>query len=154
MQVQYSRLESMDADLVRQIAEIHENAPSEWRDDHEVSDDRIQRRIEDLKTKITDSGFYLLMAQAPSGDLIGFHWLEIEEENKRRIGHIGSLWVAQKYRRQGIGKKMKEKAEVWAKKAGAEELRTEVYFANSRMIEYNKKLGYRPGQVIMTKDLR
>jgi hypothetical protein len=49
---------------------------------------------------------------------------------------------------------MKEKAEVWAKKAGAEELRTEVYFANSRMIEYNKKLGYRPGQVIMTKDLR
>lgn len=154
MTFEYSRLNSIDEELLRQIAIIHENIPSEWRENHRVSDDRIQCRVEMLKDKVMHSEFYMLIAQTDSGNLLGFHWLEIKEKNKIKVGYIVSLWVAQEYRNLGIGRAMKDHGEKWAREEGATELHTEVNFTNKKMIEYNMKLGFRPRQVIMTKDMR
>lgn len=152
--IEYSRLNSIEDELIREIVIIHENIPSEWRENHQVSDARIQCRVEMLKDKVTNPKFYLLMAQTDSGILVGFHWLEIKEENGMNIGFIVSLWVAQEYRNQGIGKAMKVYGERWAREQGATELHTEVHYANKKMIEYNRILGFRPRQVIMTKELK
>ena len=153
MSIEYSRLNSIDEELIRQIVIIHENIPSEWREDYHASDAHIQCRVEMLMDKVTNPKFYLLIAQTDSGTLVGYHWLEIKEKNGMMIGYIISLWVAQEYRNQGIGRAMKEHGEKWAKEEGAAELHTEVSYTNKKMIEYNMKLGFEPRQVIMTKDL-
>ncbi len=155
MTIEYSRLNSSDENKIRQIATVHENAPTEWRATNpRASEKQIRHTIELLKSKIHHSDFYLRIAETDSGQLVGFHWIEIEVAKNTKFGHIGSLWVSKVYRRQGIARIMKKSAEAWAKQHGAEYILTEVSFVNEKMLEFNKKLGFEPGQVEMKKDLR
>ena len=127
--------------------------PSEWRDQQNASEEQIKHRIKLLKSQIHHTDFYLQIAETDSGELVGFHWVAMEETNNTKFGHIGSLWVSEEYRKQGIGKNLKEDAEAWVKQQGAAYLLTEVFFDNKKMIEYNKKLGFDTGQVKMRKNL-
>lgn len=153
MTVKYSTLSSSDESIIGQIAIIHENMPSEWRDQQKASEERIKHRIKLLKSQIHRTDFYLHIAETDSGELVDFHWVAMEETNNTKFGHIGSLWVSKKYRKQGIGKNLKDDAEAWVKQQGAAYLLTEVFFDNNKMIEYNKKLGFDTGQVKMRKNL-
>ena len=53
----------------------------------------------------------------------------------------------------GIGHELKTRGETWAKNKGAKLLQTAVFYENTKMIEFNKKLGFSTRTVEMMKEL-
>ena len=62
---------------------------------------------------------------------------------ERRMGYIGEIWVEEKFRRKGVGKKLMEKMLEWFKERGIKWVRADVLSNNKEAIEFYKKLGFR-----------
>ncbi|MBP5698347.1 MAG: GNAT family N-acetyltransferase [Alphaproteobacteria bacterium] len=69
------------------------------------------------------------------------------------IGHISEIFVHEKYRRQGIAKKMIETAEKYLKNRGVYALDLEVYHFNKVAQTFYVNQGFGPIKTYMHKDL-
>jgi len=153
MGINYSRLESICENKIEIIAKIHEERPIVWQDGYQVSEESLRKSIRYLKDKVSDPDFFLCISETESGEIVGFHWLKLESKNDIDFGHIGSLWVSEGYRKQGIGKRLKAEGEKWSIQQGAQYLLTEVFSENREMIKFNQDYGFHTGHVIMKKNL-
>lgn len=61
----------------------------------------------------------------------------------RRYGFLQSLIVTQKTRKHGIGKKLVETAESWAKGKGATEMQLDIWEFEAGPLDFYENLGYR-----------
>ena len=66
-----------------------------------------------------DTSKLFLVGKADDGSIVAFHWLQIETKYDALAGHICSLWVDERFRREGIGLELQSRGEAWAKSQGA-----------------------------------
>lgn len=151
--INYRALNVSDDAEIATVAGLHEQAPRYWIPGHSPTPEQIQRRIEQLTTMDGCLDRFFQLAEADHHAIVGFHWIDLEKENGETVGHIKSLWVHDGFHHQGIAAQLKRNGEVWAKSKGANFLRTTVHTNNPRMIDFNRRSGFVPGFIEMTKKL-
>jgi len=151
-EISYGSLAFDDPGEVERAARIHESAPLNWDPSYLVTDARVANWVKFLGEAASNPDIHIGVARSGS-ELVGLHWLVMGERHDVSCAHIQSLWVDRDHRKQGIGKTLKERGEAWAKSRGARFVWTTVFYANQNMIEFNLRLGFKAGQVEMTKGL-
>jgi ribosomal protein S18 acetylase RimI-like enzyme len=86
-------------------------------------------------------------------EIVGLHILRRFEEGPSIGAHIGGLWVAERYRRRGVARRLKAMGESWARAIGAAFLNTNVLVNNERMLELNHELGFVDYRINLRKRL-
>src|SRR5688572_9816532 len=86
-------------------------------------------------------------------EIVALHIVRRFEEGPRVGAHIGGLWVAERWRRQGVARRLKAMGESWARGIGATFLNTNVLVGNERMLAFNRALGFEPYRVNLRKRL-
>ena len=152
--IKYSLLNINDEAELRSAAYIHESAPLNWDSHYKVTDDRVLFWIDYLKNLFLGNKAWIMVAKNSKNEVIGLHWLKLEEKYNQLRANIDSLWVHDDYRKNGIGSELKKRGEEWAKSQGAKLISTQVYYSNQKMINFNVKLGFIPQQVEMIKPLK
>ena len=90
---------------------------------------------------LTDYNTIALMAKTES-DIAGFIIAQVEVEENTEFGHIITINVAPKHRRQGTATKLLHKIENLLKQKGITQCRLEVREDNKHAIKLYQKLGY------------
>lgn len=150
-ELKYENLDLRNDQDVARVAKIHCEAPGEWMTGHSYSADAVSRAVENLRSPEHSS--YVVLAWSPENEIVGLHWVQLEDRSEVRLGNIFSLWVHAKYRQRGIATRLKELGEAWLRSNGVSEVRTQVYLENSKMLALNKKLGYKVVLMGMSKHL-
>ncbi len=71
----------------------------------------------------------------------------------RRVGYLDSMIVAEKYRNQGIGKRLRDKFFHWLKSKGIAVCRLEVKAKNWQAIKLYKKWGFKVDELRLWKKI-
>jgi len=90
---------------------------------------------------LTDYNAIALMAKTDN-DIAGFIITQLEVEENTEFGHIITINVAPKYRRQGTATKLLNEIENLLKQKGLTQCRLEVREDNKHAIKLYQKLGY------------
>jgi RimJ/RimL family protein N-acetyltransferase len=151
--IEYLEINLSDPLEIKRVASIHTNTPSEWIEDYKPEPDFIDKIIQKLND-IDRSLHRVIVAKNRSAEIVGIHWLEINNQEDERVGEILSLWISPSYRRKGIASKMKKMGEQWLVEKEAGKVVTKVFYSNDKMIALNLKLGFKAKEVYMEKDLR
>jgi GNAT superfamily N-acetyltransferase len=85
--------------------------------------------------------------------IVGLHILRRFEEGPAIGAHIGGLWVAERWRRQGVARQLKAMGESWARGIGAAFLNSNVLVNNERMLKLNHALGFVDYRINLRKRL-
>lgn len=72
---------------------------------------------------------------------------------QRRHGFLQSLIVTEKTRKQGIGKRLVQAAEKWAKQKGAEEMQLDIWEFEEGPFDFYENLGYRTLRRSLVREL-
>jgi GNAT superfamily N-acetyltransferase len=93
-----------------------------------------------------DAGSKLLVAEDAAGCLLGFIFLEPQEDyfTQTRHGHVGMLAVAEAAEGQGAGRVLMAAAEAWGREQGFTKLTLNVFEGNRRAQKVYEHLGYSP----------
>lgn len=138
----YRRVDLQSEVELRQIAEIDMAIPPLYDTSFPYNQKMIFERIQHYKSSTKDDDFFELVFDSQN-NLIGFHIVNIQVGfNELRVGRIDTLWVRPENRNQGIAKKLKSRAEIWAKSNKLEYFFTWVQASNKNMFEMNQKLGF------------
>lgn len=106
----------------------------------------------------TDSQL-VLVAQNGNGGLVGFMEASIrpfvEDCNTDQVGYLEGWFVELEHRKHGIGRKLVEGAENWARERGCEEMASDAEVGNELSYNAHTKLGYKETSrlVHLRKDL-
>ena len=137
--------------LLNQIAKWHNLTPKIWKPDYKVSIADIEETVQRiLNTKNED--LFLTIAEDEEENIQGFIWAYKQDEPQDTV-MILSLYVEESHRGYGIATKLKILLEEWCKHEGIKAIQTTVHYKNINMLALNKKLGYVPGMINMTKTL-
>jgi GNAT superfamily N-acetyltransferase len=121
-----------------------------WRDDTELR--------KNIKKVIADHDSTIFLAQI-GRQPVGLAEVYIREDQanpqrvSRRHGHLQSLITAEKFRRQGVGNKLLEAAERWAREKGAVEMRLDIWEFAQGPLQFYEKSGYRTLRRSMVREL-
>jgi len=84
-------------------------------------------------------------------------YLRTDEPNplrvSRRYGYLQSLMVDEAFRRRGIGTRLMEAAQRWAREKGAVEMRLEMWEFKAGPLEFYAQSGYRTLRRTMVREL-
>jgi ribosomal protein S18 acetylase RimI-like enzyme len=89
----------------------------------------------------------------PVGYIIGGIEKVGDFRNIPNLCEVDNMWVDEKYRSQGIGKKFMNELEVWAKSNGIRRMRVVASFKNEKGIIFYKREGFEEYDLILEKDL-
>jgi GNAT superfamily N-acetyltransferase len=105
-----------------------------------VAVDVVQRRLERLLGSPTDAVF---VAEAGAGELRGWihGYLSQLIESEPRV-EIGGLVVDTKARRQGVGRRLVERLEAWARENGVTELSVRCREDRTEAHQFYEQLGF------------
>lgn len=127
--------------------------PPSWRTAHEI----VAREVRTLEEFFDrrKAGTALLMATLPTGQPLGFAYLETVEDyfTAERHGHVGIIAVSEDGEGKGAGGALMRAAEGWARSSGFHRLTLNVFDANSRARSVYAHLGYRVETLHCVKDL-
>jgi len=88
----------------------------------------------------------VLVAEVGEGMLGGFLEASIrpfvEDCHSDHVGYLEGWFVEDKYRRNGIGRRLVSEAEKWAKRKGATEMASDAEIGNEMSLEAHQNLGY------------
>mgnify|MGYP000860144383 FL=1 len=151
IEINNSNIDGESNALLNQIAKWHNLTPKIWIPDYEVSISDIEETVQRiLNTKNED--LFLTIAEDEEENIQGFIWAYKQDEPQDTV-MILSLYVEESHRGYGIATKLKILLEEWCKHNGIKAIQTTVHYKNIDMLELNKKLGYVPGMINMTKTL-
>lgn len=139
-----------DKSIISQIAQLHERELERQNQDYKQTTLSVALREEMLLNGLY-YGTDILITQQIDGNLGGVIWGRYLKREHKVI--IEFLYVAFKYRQQGIASMLKDAIEAWALTNGAKELQGTVDAHNITMQQLNKQKGYQVSKVIMTKKL-
>ena len=84
-----------------------------------------------------------------SGQLIGLVEVYFRQDNEdnplivpHKYAHLQSIMVSEPNRKSGIGKKLMDVAQQWAREKGATEMRLDVWEFNQGTIQFYEKMGF------------
>ena len=137
--------------LLTQIAKWHNLTPKLWVPDYRVTNADIEKTMQRIQNTRNED-LFLAVAEDDQGQAQGFIWAYKQEEPQDSI-MILSLHTTEEYRRYGVATNLKVLLEEWCRHEGIKTMQTTVHYNNHNMMALNKKLGYTPGMVYMTKTL-
>ncbi len=73
----------------------------------------------------------------------------VEESNSRPVGYLEGLYVDEEYRHRGIGKRLVQVAESWAKERGCKEMGSDTWDWNTDSIAFHEKVGFTKGETLV-----
>lgn len=141
--------------------------PSYWEENWLVTQKAIDQAIVRITAAASDPSHLLLIAESSTLGIIGFHWIRLEsvqpgaqryvgfelDETESAFAQVVHLWIHPDYSNQGIAKSMKRGGEKWAAAKEVRRIQTSVNYRNKKMFDLNVRLGFEPGQVVMSKKL-
>lgn len=149
----YRRLNYRDHDEVRRYLSLLHDISAEGDAYHfEKSPEFIDRCMIKARREENESNTFAGLAHEHR-EIVGLHILRRFEEGPLVGAHVGGLWVAERYRRQGIATRLKVMGEAWARSIGASFLSSNVLVGNTRMLELNHQLGYSDYRIHLRKRL-
>lgn len=148
--------------LCELYVEFHEfhvrGLPDRLRSVGEAQSDDSQRLSNDIKKIIASDDSTILLAEV-DGRPVGLAEVYIREDKpshhtvSRRHGYLQNLAVTEKFRRQGVGDKLTDAAEMWARDKGAVEMRLDTWEFPEGPLEFYEKSGYRTLRRSMVRGL-
>jgi GNAT superfamily N-acetyltransferase len=102
-----------------------------------------------------DPGSKLLVAEDTQGNLLGFIFLETQEDyfTQTRYGHVGMLAVEEAAEGRGAGRVLMAAAEAWGREQGFAKLTLNVFENNRHARTVYEHLGYSPETLRYVKPL-
>ncbi len=87
------------------------------------------------------------------GEIAGYVWFKIVDSTVGMFGRIEHIFVDEKYRNRGLGKKLMQAAEDHFKRHGAKKVKLTVTSDNESAVSLYRGMGYRTKRFVMEKDL-
>ena len=89
----------------------------------------------------------IFVAETRDGRLVGFVEVDLRSHAdgcnpSRAVGYIEGWYVAERFRRNGVGKKLIAKAEEWARSHGCAEMGSDAVIENEMSQRAHEALGY------------
>jgi aminoglycoside 6'-N-acetyltransferase I len=89
----------------------------------------------------------ILIAEASDGELLGFVEVDLRSHAdgcnpSKPVGYIEGWYVAKHYRQRGVGRKLLEEAEAWARSHNCLEIASDATIDNERSQRAHAALGY------------
>lgn len=144
-------VENSSDETLEKISKWHNLTPKYWIEGYEVDEEDVSKTIDRIQN-IDTKDLYIGLAKDSTEDLQGFIWAYKLKDKADEV-MILSLFVADKYRKQGVATVLKEKLEEWCQSEGVSKIHTTVNYSNSKMISLNSKMGYKAGMVAMVKEI-
>lgn len=114
----------------------------------------IDRAVIKVRREEDESNTFAGLAmERSSANIVALHIVRRFEEGPRLGAHIGGLWVAERWRRRGVARRLKSMGESWARGIGASFLNTNVLIGNEPMLAFNRTLGFEPYRINLRKRL-
>lgn len=99
----------------------------------------LQGRMEVIMSSTNDCVFVATKNEEVIGWIHGFYTTRIESNS---FVEIGGLVVDQKHRKEGVGKRLVEKVEVWANSRGCDKLRVRCNVVRKETHVFYEKMGF------------
>lgn len=144
-------VENSSDEIIEKISKWHNLTPKYWIEGYEVEEEDVTKTMNRI-VNTNSKDLYIGLAKDSDDGIQGFIWAYKIVEKPNEV-MILSLFVADKYRKQGVATILKEKLEDWCLAEGIQKIHTTVNYSNAKMISLNSKLGYKPGMVSMVKDI-
>ena len=150
------------ADLKYSVRPFRENDLSEWLRLRKLLWDASgeeEHKAEMLDIVEHSDSQLVIVADTNNGKLAGFLEASIrpfvEDCHSDHVGYLEGWYVEPEYRRQGVGRRLVEAAEKWAKSKGCMEMASDAEVGNESSVEAHARLGYDETSrlVHMRKDL-
>ncbi len=124
--------------------------PDRLQDLGKLEDQDWSRLHHALREIFTNKDAVIFLAER-SGHIIGLAEVYYRQDDKAKplivphqYAYLQSIMVSEPYRRLGIGKKLMEVAQQWARERGATEMRLDVWEFNQGTIRFYEEMGYHP----------
>ena len=153
MVVEFRTLDYANTGEVRRYLELFYAVPAEW-DEYYLpkSSEFIESCVGTARNEENSNNTFSGVA-LEGADIIGLHILRRFDEGGLVGVHIAGLWVAERHRRTGVARRLKELGEAWARSIGANFVNTNVGVTNARMLAINQGIGFRPYKLNLRKRL-
>jgi ribosomal protein S18 acetylase RimI-like enzyme len=147
------RASELDSAAVRALVpRLVDFGPPPWRDSAEMTEADLSVIVNALTSSSDDPAIFVAEID---GQVVGFvHVRSMEDYYRRRPhGHVADLVVAQTAEGMGIGKRLLEQAEMWARGQSFDWLSIAVFEENVRALALYEKVGYRKDITRLIKQL-
>jgi ribosomal protein S18 acetylase RimI-like enzyme len=147
------RASELDSAAIRTLVpRLVDFGPPPWRDSAEMTEADLSVIVNALTSSSDDPAIFVAEID---GQVVGFvHVRSMEDYYRRRPhGHVADLVVAQTAEGMGIGKRLLEQAEMWARGQSFDWLSIAVFEENVRALALYEKVGYRKDITRLIKQL-
>ncbi len=137
-----------EKNILRQVAIWHNLTPKLWLDGYKLDEADVKETVFRIINKETED---ISIIVAEDEDVcIGFIWGEKQSGGLM----ILSLYIEEEYRKKGIATELKVELEEWCIRNDINTIFTTVHSTNEKMLELNRKMGYKANMVSMSKKLK
>lgn len=153
MDITIRKLKKNDYDALVKISiefQEYEKDLYPFRKGAEYGEDAVKELMEELEVEGSD----IFVAEL-DGVAVGFINCRVEQNNCDQADtyYVEDLAVSSEHRSLGIGRKLLEYAEAFAKEKGFKKFGIGVLSANSRVLEYYKRYGFEIYGIELNKDI-
>lgn len=121
---------------------------------YDATQERIAERVEQMRGWIGKAEAHVTVARTGDGRLVGFNSLFVTKDyDGTPLGKIVILYVDADHRRTGVARALKDEGEAWLRGRGVTRVVTEIDARNERMLEINRRAGFRVKSYTLVKDL-
>ncbi len=123
------------------------------------SDPREDSKLRASLKKIIEGDESVIFIAEVGGQPVGFAEVYVRQDKpdparvSYRYGHLQSLMVDEAVRRHGVGRRLMEAAERWAREQGATEMRLDIWEFGQGPLGFYEKTGYRTLRRTMVRGL-
>ncbi len=122
--------------------------PNRLQDLGKLEDQDWSRLHQALREIFTNKDAVIFLAER-SGHIIGLVEVYYRQDDKanplivtHQYAYLQSIMVSEPYRKLGIGKRLMEAAQQWAREKGATEMRLDVWEFNQGALRFYEEMGY------------
>jgi len=87
------------------------------------------------------------------GKAVGYVWLKVMRTSVGTFGRVQHIFVEDRVRKRGLGKKLMESAEEYLRSRGIKKMKLTVTATNDEALSFYRDMGYETKRFVMEKDL-
>lgn len=115
----------------------------------DIDTELFRRRL----LKRTEKNPNLVKVAEDNGRVIGYVFMDRRKSITGPVGYISHVFVAEPYRKSGLGLRLAKEAEYYLRSLGIRKLRVTVTKTNTLSLNFCRKLGYEEKRLILEKTL-
>ncbi|MDZ5471477.1 GNAT family N-acetyltransferase [Bacillus sp. 31A1R] len=146
------KMEEKDHDFILGLSSrFNEFEFMSWRDPEKMDEAQIMM----AKEAIQNPNSIIFVAEDEFNQLLGYLHVTTMSDYFTGVeqGYVSSIAVAKEGEGKGVGRKLMEKAEEWAKSKGYQQLVLNVFDKNERALKMYQQLGFEKEIIKMVKEI-